>query len=115
MNNNTTSLYAIRIYLTFSKAKSRIHIQQATKELDGTVILERYLYVRKPYDKNLRIGLSGTIQTSISKYKKIHNKKVTHIGIYISNALAISTLEEIVERVFVKQGIKIMIIPKIES
>lgn len=103
-------LVAVRIYLTFTKVKSRVHIQQDSRHLDGRSFLVRERYVRTPYAKHMRIALSGTIKTTLGYYKKHFNKRVTHIGIYLSEPLALTILERLLKRNFLELGVKLVVV-----
>ena len=68
----------VRIYLALHQEKSIITISQKSIELSGDRLLSRKRRVRKPHYKHLRIGLAGTIQTTINAYRKKY-KKESHI------------------------------------
>jgi len=103
---------AVRIYLTFTKQRSIIKIYQTSKTLDNKIFLERTRRVRKPYEKHMRLGLAGTIQTTINAYKRKFKKNVTHVGIYVSNPLAFTILNDTLKVTYLKNKIKLIVISK---
>lgn len=105
-------IYPVQIYLNFTKTGSRIIIHQTSKLLTGEIFLERKRYVRKPYEKHMRIGLGGVINKTIIKHKKNYNKKITHIGIHLSHPIALDVLEKNVTYISDKRNIKIFIFDK---
>jgi len=105
-------LHPVRIYLTFTKEESIITIHQTSRLLTGEVFLKRTRRVRKPYDKHMRIGLAGVIATTMGKYRKYYDNKVTHIGIYLSHDIAISSLQNSLEHLSAKREVNIFIIEK---
>lgn len=105
-------IYPVQIYLNFTKIGSRIIINQTSKVLTGEIFLERKRYVRKPYEKHMRIGLGGVIATTMGKHKKKYDKKLTHIGIYVSHPIALEILEKNITYISDKRNIKIFIFDK---
>ncbi|NOR56604.1 MAG: hypothetical protein GQ531_10425 [Sulfurovum sp.] len=107
----SNDIVAVRIYLEFSKSKGIIIIKQLSKELSGNIFLKRTRRVRKPYAKHMRIGIGGSIQTTLKAYKKMFKKNITHVGIYVSNPLAIELISEIIKpRYLSRRSIKIILI-----
>ena len=88
-------------------------IKQISKDLNRNTFLERERIVRKSCEKHMRLGLTGTIITTKNAYKKNYNKKLTHIGMYLNNKIAIKILEEKISIHFhLNEKIKIFIIVK---
>lgn len=112
ITEKNTPIVPVRIYLIFTKAKGIIHIKQYSKNLDGSCFLIRRTRARKPYEKHMRIALNGTIQTTVNSYKKHYKKRITHIGIYLSNTSALSILEEIAKPNYKKKNINLTIVKK---
>jgi len=105
-------MHPVRIYLKVSKEEERLIVHQTSKLITGEAFLERHRYVRKPYDKHMRIALGGVIATTIGKHKRLYKSSVTHVGMYLSNTVALDSLYENAEHLSLTRNISIQIIEK---